>query len=150
MNLKRWVVVGSVLGIAVLWAGAMLYPKTAELVPAEFLGEFVLFGYVPPKEGSQNSPYPPNETRHFEFFQSGQYLLRIMVSGGWEMRRQEGVVTMDENVLVMSQVSVDRVEERDGPWKYATRWDSDKSGRFLRLRSIDEGHELLLRKVTPQ
>ena len=136
-------------GVAGLWGWALLWHKPVENLPADYVGEFVLDRerYVPPKEGGQNNLYPQGQTRHFYFFADGRYKMRIMVNAGYEMWRQEGQVEERDGLLILTQISENRSEKRDGPWRYAPSWGRDKDGEFLRLREVDRDYTIYLRRV---
>jgi hypothetical protein len=134
-------------GAAGLWAWALFWPKEPLPLPEELRGEFVLFRYEPPQQGDGVNPYPPGQERRFLFGADNHYRIRVIVSGGYEMRRQEGTLMVEsDKTLRMTQVSMDRVEERDGPWRYATIWGRDETGPYLQLREVDRGYSLYLRR----
>ena len=135
-------------GVAGLWGWALLWHKPVEHLPAHYPGEFVLDRnrYEPPKQGDQDNPYPEGQKRQFHFFADGRYRMRIMVSGGYEMWRQEGRVEARDGLLILTQVSVNRSEQRDGPWRYEPSWGKDKDGEYLRLHEVDLGYTIYLRR----
>ncbi len=135
-------------GVAGLWGWALFWSKAVEELPARFVGEFVLDRdlYVPGENADQNAD-PPGQERHFYFFQDGSYKARIMVSGGYEMWRQEGFAEMRDGLFVLTQISVNRERARREPHRYEPSWGQDKKGEYLRLKEIDRGYELFLRPV---
>jgi hypothetical protein len=135
-------------GVVGLWAWALLWHKPVQALPPDYVGEFVLDRelYLPPK-GDDSNPYPLGQKRHFYFFADGRYKMRIMVNAGYEMWRQEGQVEERDGLLILTQVSVNRSEKRDGPWRYAPSWGRDKDGDYLRLHEVDLDYTIYLRRV---
>ena len=135
-------------GVVGLWGWALFWPKPVDELPARFIGEFVLDRdlYVP--GGADQNADPPGQKRHFTFFEDGSYKVRIMVSGGYEMWRQEGQVEMRDGLFILTQISVNREEVRGEPHRYEPSWGQDKKGEFLRLKEIDREYEYVLRRVS--
>ena len=135
-------------GIAGVWGWALLWDKPMDPLEKRFVGEFVLDGnlYVPPKEGDQTNPYPPDREHRFSFSDDGHYKMRIIVNAGYEMWRQEGQVEAQDGLLILRQVSVNREANSGGPWRYKPTWGQDRNGQFLRLKEVDVGYELVLRR----
>ena len=135
-------------GIAGVWGWALFWDKPMEPLETRFVGEFVLDSnlYVPPKQGNQENPYPPHQKHRFSFFADGRYKMRIIVNAGYEMWRQEGQVELRDGLLILRQISVNREAGTDGPWRYKPIWGQDRNGEFLRLREVDRGYELVLRR----
>jgi len=137
----------SLTGIALLWGWALYWPKPPGELPERFVGEFVLVRYVPASRADQDPPIP-GQTKHFYFRADGTYKVRIMVSGGYEMWRQEGAVEVRDGLLVLTQVSKNREESRsEHPHRFKASWGQDKGGEFLGLKEVDRGYELVLRRI---
>ncbi len=120
-----------------------------QALPQDYVGEFVLDRelYSPPEGGDEANPYPLGQKRHFYFFPDGRYKMRIMVNAGYEMWRQEGQVEERDGLLILTQVSENRSEKRDGPWRYEPSWGRDKDGDYLRLHQVDLDYTIYLRRV---
>ena len=150
------------LGAAGLWAWALFWPAPKpEPIPEKWVGTFFIEGFEPPIDTNgervpMSNPYPPGQTRTFEFGASGTYTLSVVVSGGYEMLRQEGrLEVLEGDVLKMTQKSENRTKLKEPvpPFQWKARWTEDKKGRLIQLirvlgddeTHLQQGEELYLR-----
>ncbi|MHC4547157.1 MAG: hypothetical protein ACYTEZ_00130 [Planctomycetota bacterium] len=139
------------LGIAGLWGWAHWSPKLPDPLPERFRGTFVIHRFEPPEGVQIPNPFPKGQTQRFTFRANGSFTVSVTVSGGYEMVRQEGVVTVDrKQVLTLRQVSENRRESTLEPASYGTRWAKDEEGEFLVLRHVAQGYSLFLRPLSEE
>ncbi|MHC4959502.1 MAG: hypothetical protein ACYTGN_14140 [Planctomycetota bacterium] len=163
-RLLLWLAVGSLLAAAGLWVWALAAPEdSVGPVPERFVGEFVLWRYEPPlnKDGNSvmmRSPYAPGQERRWHIRADGTYMMRVLVSGGYEMMRQEGVVWVDgeHSMMTMKQLSENRADSEPIDYAYSVQFSNGPQGDELKLTAavtdeerehLSRGHELYLRKV---
>lgn len=136
------------LGAAGVWGWAIFSPKEAALepLPARFAGTFRFFGYDPPPGRPMENPLPPGSAHFFTFREDGTYLVSVLVSGGYEILREEGTVTADANgVVTMTRLSRNRREDRTPPQPFKAEWGKDEVGAFLALRHAEAQYTFRLR-----
>jgi hypothetical protein len=137
-----------VLGAAGVWGWAIFAPKEAKLdpLPARFVGTFRLFGYDPPPGREAENPLPMGSAHIFTFRADGTYLLSVLVSGDYEILREEGIVTAGaDGVVTMSRISKNRREDRAPPQPFRAEWGKDEIGPFLALRHAEAGYTFRIR-----
>jgi hypothetical protein len=137
-----------VVGAAGLWGWALFASKTAELepLPARFAGTYRFFMFEPPPGVPMENPLPHGFSHLFTFREDGTYLLSVLVSGGYEIVRDEGVVAADAaGVLTLTRISRNRKESRGTGERFKTERGEDQEGQFLALRHASEGYTFRLR-----
>ena len=141
------------LGAAGVWGWALFSPKETKLdpLPARFAGTFRFFGFKAAPNRPMENPLPPGFAHLFTFREDGTYLLSVLVSGGYEIRREEGVVTAGANgILTMARYSVNRREDPAPRQAYHVEWGEDELGPFLALRHAELGYTYSLRAHKPE
>ena len=136
------------LGAAGVWGWAIFAPKETELdpLPARFVGTFRFFGFDPPPGRPMENPLPPGFAHLFTFRADGTYLFSVLVSGGYEILREEGMVTAGaDGVVTMTKFSRNRREDRTPPQRFRAEWGEDEIGAFLALRHAEAGYTFRLR-----
>lgn len=131
-----------------VWAWALLAPRevTLEPLPARFVGVYQLAGFDEPPGRPMESPLPPGQAYLFEFRADGTYAFSVMVSGGYEILRREGVVTLSPSgVLTLTPVSTNRRADRGSPEHFHAEWGEDGGGRFLALRHVQQNYTFRLK-----
>jgi hypothetical protein len=145
----RWaVLLLSLAAAAGVWAWALFAPKTATLepLPARFVGVHKFAGFEPPPgKTTMENPLPPGQGHLFDFRADGTYVFSVMVSGGYEILRREGVVSVSgTGVLTLHPISTNRLEDRAPAEQFHAEWGEDKTGPFLALRHAVHGYTLRL------
>jgi hypothetical protein len=133
------------LGIAGLWAWAVLAPKRLPPLPPEFLREFKLFRFEPPGDTPMTNPFDMGQEQRFRFSAEGSYLVQFLVAAGYEMVRWQGTALLEGDTLVLRQVSVNGAEEAAPEMRFRWEWRADQEGEFLVLAAEPEGYRLYLR-----
>ena len=133
--------------IAGTWGWAVFWPRDAVPLAEEFRGAFRIFHYEPPEGVNLANPFPQGQVHAYTFREDGTYLYQVFVSGDFEMRRNEGYVRVEDGLLVMEQVSDNRVEESDESSRWEPSWGQDDKGEFLDLKAMPDGYHILLRPV---
>lgn len=146
----RWAVLLLCLGGALgVWGWALLVPKDADIepLPARFVGTYQFAGFEPPPGRTMENPLPPGQAHLFTFLGDGTYVFSVMVSGGYEILRREGVLSVSgSGVLTLDPISTNRREDRASPDRFHAEWGEDQSGPFLALRHAEHGYTLRLRR----
>ncbi|MHC4135256.1 MAG: hypothetical protein ACYTDU_07175 [Planctomycetota bacterium] len=138
----------SVLAIAGLWIWAVSTQVEPEPLPERLCGTFQAYRFEPPEGVFMASPLQPHQRYRYTFRADGTYRLSILVTGGYEMLRSEGLAVLDrKQVLSLRQLSLNRYESPTEPERFGTWWGQDEEGAFLRLRHVGDGHSLYLRRV---
>jgi len=135
-------------GAAGLWAWAVLWPKEATLepLPARFAAVYQFAGFDAPPGRPMENPLPPGQAHLFDFRADGTYAFSVMVSGGHEILRREGVVRVSPGgVLTLTPVSTNRREDRGPPEHFHAEWGEDEGGPFLALRHVQQAYTFRLR-----
>ena len=145
--MKRAVLLLCLLGAAGIWGWALFAPKHAKLepLPSRFVGTFRFFAFDPSPAQPEN-PLPEGFVHLFTFREDGTYLLSVLVSGGYEIVREEGVVAANEKgVLTMTRISRNRKEDRAPAQSFKAEWGKDPEGAFLALRHAQQGYTWRMR-----
>lgn len=135
-------------GAGGLWAWALFAPRDAKLepLPARFVGTYRLAGFDQPPGRTIENPLPRGAGHAYTFREDGTYVFSVLVSGGYEILRREGVVTVSgSGVLTLDRISTNRREDRAPAERFHTEWGEDQGGRFLALRHAELGYTLRLR-----
>lgn len=136
------------LAIAGLWVWAATTRVEAEPLPERLCGLYQVFRIETPEGTRWADTSRPGRTHRYEFRPDGTYRMSILVSGGWEMVRAEGIATLDRRqVLTLRRLSMNRRESPAEPEHLGTRWGRDEGGEFLVLRHVGAGHSVFLRRV---
>ncbi len=140
--------IACVLAIAGLWYWAATARVELEPLPERLCGVFQVYRFEPPEGVSMANPLLGGQTHRYEFRPDGTYRVSILVSGGYEMLRSEGLATLDEKqILTLKRLSLNRRQEPAEPDRLGTWWGQDEEGAYLLLRHVDVGHSLYLRRV---
>jgi len=150
--MKRVVPILCLVGAAGVWAFAILAPREPEPdpLPERLVGTFQLIRYDAPKGKAVENPLPPGKEHLFRFAADGTYAVSVMINGGYEILRTEGVVTVSGDEMTLTAISTNREEDRVPPERFHVEWGEDeKAGPFLALRHLEQGYTFRLGPVTP-
>ena len=144
--MNRIIAISCFAGAAAALAWAFVWPKEASLepLPPRFVGEYQIANIeTPPGIGN---PLPPGKQYVFRFEADGTYVFSILLNGGYEILRREGVVTVSEGgELTLTRISSNRREDRAPPDRFHAEWGKDDTGPFLALRHVEQGYTFRLR-----
>jgi hypothetical protein len=134
------------LAIAAVWAWAFAWPKPIPPLPGAYRGSYQLFRFEPPPGVGMNNPYPAGQERRFTFREDGTFPISVILSEGYEMMRQEGVIEVEEpDRVTLTQISENRKEIPHIVRKFHAKWGQDKKGRFLLFTGDPEPYQLYFR-----
>jgi len=146
--MKAAALVVSLLAIAGIWIWAVSTGEVREPLPERLCGTFEVYRFEPPKGVRMGNPFVPGQRHRYIFRADGSYRVTVLVSGGYEMLRAEGVATLDrKQVLTLRRLSLNRRERPAEPELFGTWWGQDEEGAFLLLRHVEKGHSLYLRRI---
>lgn len=150
----RWAVpLLCLLGAGGLWAWALFSPKEAKLspLPTRFAGSYEVVGFDPPKDRGMESPLPAGEEQTYTFREDGTYVVSARVGPGYELRRTQGLVSVDaDGVLALTPVSTNLREDRAPAERFHAEWGKDAEGPLLLLRHLAAGFTYRLRPKPPE
>jgi hypothetical protein len=136
------------LATAGIWIWADSVRVELDPLPERLCGTFQVYRYEPAEGVRMANPFLAGQHHRYTFRADGTYLVRTMVSGGYEMLRSEGTATLDhKQVLALHQLSVNRRKSPAEPELFGTWWGQDEEGAYLLLRHVEQGHSLYLRRV---
>ena len=105
--MKTAALIISGLAIAGLWAWAVTTRVELTPLPERYCGTFRVFRFEPPDGTTMANPLLADQHHRYEFRADGTYCISILVSGGYEMLRSEGMLGLDrQQVLTLSQLSL--------------------------------------------
>jgi hypothetical protein len=137
-----------VVAIAGLWFWAVTSRAELDPLPERLCGTFQVYRFEPPEGVNMANPLLSGQTHRYEFRANGTYRMSILVSGGYEMLRSEGIASLDrKQVLSLRRLSQNRRENPEDVEHLGTWWGQDEEGDFLLLRHVENGHSLYLRRV---
>jgi len=136
------------LAIAGLWIWADSARVELDPLPERLCGTYQVYRFEPLEGVTMANPLLAGQRHRYTFRADGTYRISILVSGGYEMLRSEGMAILDhKQVLALHRLSQNRRESREAPELFGTWWGQDEEGAFLLLRHVEQGHSLYLRRV---
>ena len=136
------------LATAGLWFWADSARVELDPLPERLCGTFQVYRYEPPPGVNMANPLLASQRHRYTFRADGTYRISIMVSGGYEMLRSDGMAILDhKQVLALHRLSENRRKSPGEPELYGTWWGQDKDGPYLLLRHVEQGHSLYLRRM---
>jgi hypothetical protein len=134
--------------IAGLWIWADSARVERDPLPERLCGTFQVYRFEPPEGVTMANPLLAGQRHRYTFRPDGTYRIAVLVSGGYEMLRSDGIAILDhKQVLALRRLSQNRRESPGEPELFGTWWGQDDKGPYLLLRHVERGHSLYLRRV---